>query len=609
MSPSLAETTKNQEQMRGKKRHFSANPEDMLKSLAGLTGPKRNTPVGFLPAVPGDARADQALKGFYDLRALALRFLDTEFVTAIRPVHTEQATMFDAGLDAMGYVAFVTSEYATYSGIQKNIAALHDYLLKTPNPQIMQYDLAVFLILLRAAREVLPELAARTPDLEPLLTEERIFQIAGRRPTEFSRIIRGLFNKRQQVAKFFLPLGALNDAVAAFFPLLQLEPDETVLDYRALMEKIRAASKNAGGDATRNPAVATKQAGNRRKRSAPRKKRHANGERPNLDYYLPAGADIADRIARPDRFASWPVVPASIKDLYLEHARELSRTQRRWDQYARETWPAKSTMRQQLVDEGGSRPLHLTQAVIDPFSRPLEVKLVEEAEQARQIEAIFLINLSVLMQQNGRYRLSFMVADRFSELLTRGGIPTEIIGHTTSGEPIPRVAGRNRAMLYLRFKTREEPHNLLTVQRLCSVLDTRLHYLSYDGEAMMWAYDRLKRSPARHRLLFVLTDGNISGTYVNKKNRELRNATTNYFRDVVSLIEAEKIVDLVGVPIQADVDDVFSRSVRIDSIADIYKKLSPYVLKLLRDFNKGEGEAAQARHRRMVAHRKARVAG
>jgi len=390
---------------------------------------------------------------------------------------------------------------------------------------------------------------------------------------------------------------------------LQHEPDETRSDYRTLMERIRAASKNAGAGAAKEPPVSDERAGKKRKRAASRKKRHAGGARPDLDRYLPLDDAVTDRVTRPDQFASWPIVPAAIKDLYLRHARELARAQRTWDQYAKETWPARSTMRWQIVDEGGSRPLHLAQAVADPFGQPLEVKLIEKAQQEHQTEAIFLFNLSVSMQEDERYLLSFMVADRFSELLTRGGIPTEIIGHTTSGEPVPRVAGRNRSMLYLLFKTREEPHNLLTIQRLCTVLDTQMHYLSYDGEAMTWAYDRLKNSTAKHRLLFVVTDGDISGTYINKKNNELRNAATNYFRDVVELIEAEKLVDVIGVPIKADLDGVFSRSVRIDSIEDIYEKLSPYVLKMLREFNDGEGDAAKARRSRMVAHRKARAAG
>jgi hypothetical protein len=592
-----------------RKRHVSVNPVDMLKNMAGLTGRKRNTPVGSLPVIPWDPKAEQALKGFYDLRALAFRFLDTEFVTAIRPAHAEQACMFDAGLDAMGYVAFAASEHANYPGTAGNLQALHAHLVNTPNLEIMQYDLAAFLIVLRAARETLPALAARTRDLEPLLTEERIFQLAGKRNSDFSRILRGLFAGRSEFAAYFRSLNTLNDAVAAFFPLLQHEPDKSGLGYHAMMDRIRAASKNAGAGATKAPSASDEETGRGRKRPAPRKKRHANGEVPDLDYYLPVADAITDRVTRPDQFASWPIVPATIKDLYLQHARELSRAQRLWDHYARETWPARSAMRWQIVDEGGSRPLHLAQSVVDPFGQPLEAKLVETAQQERQTEAIFLFNLSVSMQESARYLLSFMVADRFSELLTRGGIPTEIVGHTTIGEAIPRVTGRNRAMLYLLFKTREEPHNLLTIQRLCSVLDTQMHYLSYDGEAMMWAYDRLKDSPARHRLLFVVTDGDISGTYVNKKNRELRNATTTYFRDVVARIEAEKRVEVIGVPIKADLDGIFSRSVRIDSIDDIYKKLSPYVLKLLRDFDNDEGEAARARHARMVAHRRARVSG
>jgi hypothetical protein len=594
--------------MRGQanRKRLSASAEDMLRSLAGLTGRKRNTPVGSLPSVPWDPKAEQALKGFYDLRALALRFLDTEFVTAIRPAHSEQACMFDAGLDAIGYVAFASSEYANYPGIQNNLKALREYLITTPNLQIMQYDLPAFLILLRAAREALPQVASATPDLEPLLTEERIFQLSGRRPSEFSRLIRGLFERRQHVAKFFHALPELNEAVAALVRLLQHEPEHTALDYRALIQRIRATAHQAGGGSTHEP-VSTKAAG-KQKRSAPRKKRPANGKAPNLDRYLPVAPAVTDRVTRPDQFASWPVVPAAIKDLYLRHAREFGRAQKAWDQYAKETWPAKSAMRWQIVDEGGSRPLHLAQSVADPFNQPLEVKLIEKAQQERQTEAVFLFNLSVSMQEDERYLLSFMVADRFSELLTRGGIPTEIIGHTTTGEAIPRVTGRNRAMLYLLFKTRDEPHNLLTIQRLCSVLDTQMHFLSYDGEAMMWTYERLKRSPAKHRLLFVVTDGDISGTYVNKRNTELRNASTNYFRDVVAHIEAEKLVEVVGVPIKADVDGIFSRSVRIDSIDDIYKKLSPYVLKLLRDFNNDEGDAAKARRLRMVAHRKARVA-
>ena len=118
----------------------------------------------------------KAEHAFYDLRAIALRFLDVEFLTAIRPSHSDPAYMLDAGIDVIGYAAFVQSRYREYAGIQINLDALHAYLLNTPEPEIINYDLQAFLIALRAAREAMPALAAATVALEPLLTEERIFR-------------------------------------------------------------------------------------------------------------------------------------------------------------------------------------------------------------------------------------------------------------------------------------------------------------------------------------------------------------------------------------------------------------------------------------------------
>ena len=43
-----------------------------------------------------------------------------------------------------------------------------------------------------------------------------------------------------------------------------------------------------------------------------------------------------------------------------------------------------------------------------------------------------------------------MIADRLSDFLTKGECP-EIIGHTTTGEVIPNVIGRNRPMHYIVF--------------------------------------------------------------------------------------------------------------------------------------------------------------
>jgi len=586
----------------GARRRLSANPHDVLRSLAGL---KSGSPVGFLPVVLSNPKAERAL---HDLRAIALRFLDVEFVTAIRPSHSEPAHMLDAGIDVIGYAAFVQSRYREYAGIHKNLGALHEYLLTTSETEIINYDLQAFLITLRVARETVPALAAATTALEPLLTDEQILG-TDRRPHENAKLIRRIYSKRHQFAKFFGRLADLNEVVAGFFPLLMEEPDEAVLSYLEMKERIRATR---GSSLQGQPDASNKET-NKTSRIHPEqhapdlKRKTERKARPKLNYYRPASAAVKDQITRAQNFRVW-TVPASIKELYEQHARELAKTQKTWLQYAEETRALKSTMRWVPSEEGGFLLGYLTQKVIDPVSAPPEVTLIEEAQEEQETIASLLLDVSCSMQVDERYKLAYMIADRLSDFLTKGEVTTEIIGHTTTGEIITDVIGRNRPMHYIVFKTREEPHNLSTVHRLCAILHTGMHYFAYDGEAAMWCYQRLKKSRAKRRLLFVVTDGDPSGTYISKKGDDISYFTARHFRDVVALIEAEKQVEIIGVPVKADVSSIFSRSVRIDSIEDIYRKLSPFILALLGELNEHKKISTEtAIDSRMVARRRAKV--
>jgi len=586
----------------GARKRLSANPHDVLRSLAGL---KSGSPVGFLPVVLSNPKAERAL---HDLRAIALRFLDVEFVTAIRPSHSEPAHMLDAGIDVIGYAAFVQSRYREYAGIHKNLGALHEYLLTTSETEIINYDLQAFLITLRVARETVPALAAATTALEPLLTDEQILGTA-RRPHENAKLIRRIYSKRHQFAKFFGRLGDLNEVVAGFFPLLMEEPDEAVLSYLEMKERIRATR---GSSLQGQPDASNKET-NKTSRIHPEqhapdlKRKTERKARPKLNYYRPASAAVKDQITRAQNFRVW-TVPASIKELYEQHARELAKTQKSWLRYAEETRALKSTMRWVPSEEGGFLLGYLTQKVIDPVSAPPEVTLIEEVQEEQETIASLLLDVSCSMQVDERYKLAYMIADRLSDFLTKGEVTTEIIGHTTTGEIITDVIGRNRPMHYIVFKTREEPHNLSTVHRLCAILHTGMHYFAYDGEAAMWCYQRLKKSRAKRRILFVVTDGDPSGTYISKKGDDISYFTARHFRDVVALIEAEKQVEIIGVPVKADVSSIFSRSVRIDSIEDIYRKLSPFILALLRELNEHKTISTEtAIDSRMVARRRAKV--
>ena len=265
-------------------------------------------------------------------------------------------------------------------------------------------------------------------------------------------------------------------------------------------------------------------------------------------------------------------------------------------------------MRWVPADDGGLMPGYLTQKIIDPVSSPPETSLIEETQEEQETIVSLLLDVSCSMQVDERYKLTYMIADRLSLFLAKGEIPTEILGHTTTGEIIPNVIGRNRPMHYIVFKTRQEPHNLSTVHRLCAILHTGMHYFGYDGEAIMWCYERLKKSHAKRRVMLVVTDGDPSGTYISKRGDDISYFTARHFRDVVAFIEAEKNVEIIGVPVKADVSRIFSRSVRVDSVEDIYRKLSPFILALLAELNEHKRPSADTPlDSRMVAHRRARL--
>src|ERR1700754_2796343 len=247
------------------KKRRSANPHDVLRNLAGL---KSDSSLGFLPVILSNTKAERAL---HDLRAIALRFLDVEFLTAIRPSHSEPAQMLDAGIDVIGYAAFVQSKYRDYAGIHENLAALHDYLLNTREADIVNYDLRAFLTTLRVAREAVPALAAATAALGPLLTEERIFRIAGG-PRENAKLIRRIYSERHQFAEFFGALSGLNEVVARFFPLLMEEPD---VSKKKKNKRTRLRPERLAPDPKRKP---------------------GRKPRPTLKYYRPASAAIKDQI-------------------------------------------------------------------------------------------------------------------------------------------------------------------------------------------------------------------------------------------------------------------------------------------------------------------------
>jgi len=168
--------------------------------------------------------------------------------------------------------------------------------------------------------------------------------------------------------------------------------------------------------------------------------------------------------------------------------------------------------------------------------------------------------------------LAAMSADILARTLERCAVKVEILGFTTrawkggqsrekwlsAGKP-PRP-GRLNDLRHIIYKAADSPWRR-TRKNLGLMLREGLLKENIDGEALMWAHNRLIARPEQRRILMVISDGapvDDSTLSVNSGNYLER-----HLRDVIDYIETRSPVELVAIGIGHDVTRYYKRAVTI----------------------------------------------
>jgi cobaltochelatase CobT len=88
-----------------------------------------------------------------------------------------------------------------------------------------------------------------------------------------------------------------------------------------------------------------------------------------------------------------------------------------------------------------------------------------------------------------------------------------------------------------------------------------------DGEALLWAHNRLLGRPEQRRILMIISDGapvDDSTLSVNPGNYLER-----HLRDVIDYIETKSPVELIAIGINHDVTRWYKRAVTITDVAEL----------------------------------------
>jgi len=217
-----------------------------------------------------------------------------------------------------------------------------------------------------------------------------------------------------------------------------------------------------------------------------------------------------------------------------------------------------------LLDTG-----RLSRVVTNPM-HPLSFKK-EQDTTFRDTVVTLLIDNSGSMR--GRpISIAAMSADILARTMERCGVKVEILGFTTRAwkggqareawiaQGKPANPGRLNDLRHIIYKSADVPYRRAR-RNLGLMLREGLLKENIDGEALMWAHQRLLGRPEERRILMVISDGapvDDSTLSVNPGNYLER-----HLRDVIEYIEARSPIEIVAIGIGHDVTRYYRRAVTI----------------------------------------------
>ena len=203
------------------------------------------------------------------------------------------------------------------------------------------------------------------------------------------------------------------------------------------------------------------------------------------------------------------------------------------------------------LEEGYLDPARLARVVTDPMV-PLSFKMERDTD-FRDTVVTLLIDNSGSMR--GRpITVAATCADILARTLERCGVRTEILGFTTrawkgglareawlkAGKPA--TPGRLNDLRHIVYKAADAPWRRAR-RNLGLMMREGLLKENIDGEALLWAHERLMKRPEQRRILMMISDGapvDDSTLSVNPGNYLER-----HLRQVIEEIETKSPVELL----------------------------------------------------------------
>jgi len=258
------------------------------------------------------------------------------------------------------------------------------------------------------------------------------------------------------------------------------------------------------------------------------------------------------------------------------------------------------------LEEGMLDAAKLHRVVTQPLS-PLSYKQEQDTKFRDTVVTLLLDNSGSM---RGRpIAVAAMSADILARTLERCGVKVEILGFTTKAwkggqsrekwlaEGKPPAPGRLNDLRHIVYKSADAPYRRAR-KSLGLMLREGLLKENIDGEALLWAHNRLMARSEQRQILMVISDGapvDDSTLSVNPGNY-----LENHLRAVIDYIETRSPAEIVAIGIGHDVTRYYRRAVTImdaeqlggtmmEKLAELFEEEDEWLAKNAR---RGGGRAA-----------------
>lgn len=238
------------------------------------------------------------------------------------------------------------------------------------------------------------------------------------------------------------------------------------------------------------------------------------------------------------------------------------------------------------LEEGQLDCARLTRVLTDPLT-PLTFKQETETEFRDTVVTLLLDNSGSM---HGRsIRVAAVCADILSSTLERCGVKVEILGFTTGAwkggksrdrwveAGYPPAPGRLNDLRHIVYKSadtswRQSRKNLGLMMRKGLLKE------NIDGEALLWAQQRLCARPEKRKILMMISDGAPidDSTLSTNTGRFLE----KHLRFVISQLEKRDDLELVAIGIGHDVGQYYERAATIHDVAQLADAMTKQLVEL-----------------------------